>query len=147
MSLVDPLFLDVKVIPGEPIALEEGALSLSVGSDRSVRIEFEKIQALAVGEVWGLAEEPVLIIDLLLNWRTGKGDPLRAVRMRTDCFAPEELMPDESDPGSALRALLACLLEGSSAIPLPDPDGALGLVVPVYQSLLEYEREVLQLRV
>lgn len=139
------LFPDIKVVTGEFSCLEADRIELVVSGGRRVVIGLDQVQAIAVAEVAGLDEAPVVVVDLVLNWRELDDAPLRAVRMRgagLPSSAPEE---GKGDPGDALRSLLAGLMERTRAIPLPDPDAALGLMIPAYASLAEYEREVLQI--
>lgn len=139
------LFPDIKVVTGEFACLEADRIELVVSGGRRVVIGLDQVQAIAVAEVTGLDEAPVVVVDLVLNWRELDDAPLRAVRMRgagLPSSAPEE---GKGDPGDALRRLLAGLMERTRAIPLPDPDAALGLMIPAYASLAEYEREVLQI--
>jgi hypothetical protein len=81
-----------------------------------------------------------------MNVRSDDETPLRIARLRCDEFDPLTLIPDEPDSTAALQAFLARLLEYTHAIPLPDPDAALGLVVPRFESLEAYEQQVLQVR-
>ena len=80
----------------------------------------------------------------MINVRSDDETPLRIARLRCDEFDPLTLIPDESDSTVALQAFLARLMEYTHAIPLPDPDAALGLVVPRFESLEVYEQQVLQ---
>jgi hypothetical protein len=116
------LWSDLKAVTGQPVSLDEEKLVVAMTDGRQFDVELERIQAIAVAEVAGLADDPVVVIDLALDWRTGA-----------------------SDAGDALRSVLGTLMERTSAIPLPDPDAALGLMIPAYASVLDYEREVLQI--
>jgi len=62
--------------------------------------------------------------------------------MRSDAFDPAVLFPDRTDAGQALRALLAELLDRSAALPLPDPDSALGVRPQRFASLADFETAV-----
>lgn len=138
------LFPDLKVVTGGFSSLEADRIELGLADGRRVVIGLAQIEAIAVAEVRGLAESPVVVVDLLLNWREAGDGPLRAVRLRSDGLGPCGQETSVEDPGAALRGLLARLMERSRAIPLPDPDAALGLMIPAYASLAEYEREVLK---
>jgi len=144
-SVEAPLYSDLKRMPARPTGLEDEALLIEVG-ERKARIELGLVQAIAVGEVSGLAAEPVVIIDLLMDASDNGGSPRRLVRLRSDEFDPLELAPGETDAGEALRWVLATLMERTRAIPLPDPDAALGLMVPSFDSLDAYEQQVLQVQ-
>jgi hypothetical protein len=145
-SVEAPLFPDLKRMPAQPSGLEETALLIQVAGSRRARIELDQVQAIAVGEVGGLADEPVVVIDLLMDVREVDGAPLRLVRLRGDEFDPRQLMPDAPDAGAALQAFLGTLMERTRAMPLPDPEAALGLIVPRFDTLDEYEQQVLQVR-
>jgi hypothetical protein len=67
---------------------------------------------------------------------------LRVVRLLSNRFDPCRLV-GEVEPMAAFRALLDHLMTASEAIPLPDPDAALGRPFRSYASLEVYEREVL----
>jgi len=138
------LFPDIKVVAGDFSSLESDRIELVVRGGRRVVIGLDQIQAIAVAEVAGLDAAPVVVVDLVLNWRELDDAPLRAVRMRGDALPSAASDEGQTDPGDALRSLLAGLMERTRAIPLPDPDAALGLMIPAYASLAEYEREVLQ---
>ena len=106
----------------------------------------DKVQGVAVAEVAGIADVPVVVIDLLMDFRSDEDTPLRVVRLRADEFDPLALMPEEADSSGALQAFLSKLMEHTHAVPLPDPEAALGLVVPHFDSLDAYEQQVLQVR-
>lgn len=133
--------LERDLLPGIPIELGEDALELRLPGGRESRLGWDEIQALAVAEVLGLASEPVTLIDCVLNWRRREHEPLRVVRMRLDAFEPKMLVEDSGE--DPLETFLAELLERSHAIPLPDPESALGLRCAGFESLEAYEREVL----
>ncbi len=130
------------VLEGAPVSVEDDVLVVEIRGGRRTRIEYKKIQAVAVALVGGLADEPVVLIDLLLDWR-GTGQR-RAVRFRTDEFDATELIEGETDDAAALREFLGEILQRSGAVPLPDPDSALGLLFLEFEDLKSYEREVLR---
>ncbi len=141
-----PVFVDLKCVPAQPTGLSETMLFVQTESGRRSGIKLEKVQAVAVVEVDRITDVPVVIVDLLMNVRNDDETPLRIARLRTDEFDPLALMPDESDSGAALQVFLGKLMEYTHAIPLPDPEAALGLVVPRFDSLDAYEQQVLQVR-
>ncbi len=104
---------------------------------------FADVEAVSVAEVSGLADEPVVVIDLVLNWNRMLDEPLRVVRLRADRFEPSALVPGWSVGGGALSAFLGELLEKTRAVPLPDPESALGVRLEPFASLAEYQRRVL----
>jgi hypothetical protein len=141
-----PVFVDLKCVPAQPTGLSETMLFVQTESGRRSGIKLDKVQAVAVVEVDRITDVPVVIVDLLMNVRNDDDTPLRIARLRTDEFDPLALMPEESDSGAALQVFLGKLMEYTHAIPLPDPEAALGLVVPRFDSLDAYEQEVLQVR-
>jgi hypothetical protein len=137
-------FADIKVTEGMPTQLLEDAIGLQLLAGRKVRIEYSKIDAIAVGEVWGLALHPVVMIDLVLNWREDAGPALRVIRFRSDGFDPRMLIEAPADPDEALGCFLEELLRRCNPVPLPDLDSARGVCVLGFDDLETYEREVLQ---
>jgi hypothetical protein len=141
-----PVWLDLKRVSAQPTGLSDTMLLIHLEGGRRSRINLDKVQAVAVAEVAGIADVPVVVIDLLMDFRSDEDTPLRVVRMRADEFDPLALMPEEADSSGALQAFLSKLMEHTHAVPLPDPEAALGLVVPHFDSLDAYEQQVLQVR-
>jgi hypothetical protein len=130
-------FSEVKAMEAAPKELAADSIELRMDDGRHGRIEYAKIQAVAVAEVAGLAAKPVVLVDLVLNWRADDGGPLRVVRMRGDRFGSPG---DAADP----RAFLAKLLARVEAPALPDSGSALGHPFRFYGDVDSYQREVLQ---
>jgi len=65
------------------------------------------------------------------------------VRLKSSAFDPRKLAGDFEDPAAALRAVLDDLLRATEAVPLPDPQAAVGRPFAVFSSIEAYEREVL----
>jgi membrane associated rhomboid family serine protease len=137
-------FCDLKVIEAAPLELAEAGVALQrVGGGRG-RVDYDKIQALAVAAVDGLSSKPVLIIDLIINWNdTGEG-PLQLIRLRSDAFDVRKLLPQATRSVDAFRALQEQLLARTGAVPLPDRDAVRGRPFRTYSDLESYVREVLQ---
>jgi hypothetical protein len=131
-------FAGVKSMEVAPRELAEYTVELRMDDGRHGRIEYAKVQAVAVAEVAGLAAKPVLLIDLVINWSDDDGGMLRVLRLRGDRFGEQAGEP--ADP----RAFLAQLLARSEAVPLPDAEAALGHPFRFYGDLDSYQREVLQ---
>ncbi len=106
------------------------------------RLSFGEIEAVAAGAVEGLAERPVIVVDLVLNWSRGD-EPLRVVRLLSHRFDPRRLAPEAGSPLESLRQGLARILDASDALPLPDPRSARGIPFGRHPDLATYEREVL----
>jgi hypothetical protein len=125
-----------------PVELgDDGLVALEGEDDRRARIDYRAIEAIAVAEVAELGDPPVLVMDLVLR-APRPGRPRSLLRMRSDAFDPAALFPDRTDAGQALRALLAELLDRSGAVPLPDPDSALGVRPQLFESLTSFEAAV-----
>ncbi len=104
---------------------------------------YPDIEAVCVVEVAGLAAKPVAVIDLVLNWSRQGAEPLRVVRVRGDAIDGAELVPGPCVAGGELASFLGEVLLRSRAVPLPDPESALGLQLTTFESLDRYEREIL----
>jgi hypothetical protein len=137
-------FSDIKITEAMPTRLLDEGIGLQVLGGRKVRVEYGKIEAVSVAEIRGLAVHPVVVIDLLLNWREGSDPTLRVVRLRSDGFDPRMVIAEPPDEDEALRSFLSEILARSKAVALPDPDGALGVNVRSFDELALYHREVLQ---
>jgi len=134
-------FSSVKLTEASPLSLSEDAVELSTSSGRHARVEYAKIQAIGVAEVAGLAVEPVVVIDLVLNWSASGGETLRIVRLRSDRFETSGGAADDPRP---LRSFVARLLSRSGALPLPGREAVEGDSFRYYDHLDAYQREVLQ---
>ncbi len=137
-------FSDIKITEAMPTRLRDEGIGLQVLGGRKVRVEYAKIEAVSVAEIRGLAPHPVVVIDLLLNWREANDPTLRVVRLRSDGFDPRMVMAAPQEEDEALRGFLSELLALSKAIALPDPDSALGVRLRAFDDVERYQREVLQ---
>ena len=89
-----------------------------------------------------LGAGPGLVIYLVLRARPGR--PLSALRLCCDAFDASSLYPDRTSDGDAVRAMLADLLERTRAVPLPDPDSALGLRPQQFERVADFEAAILE---
>jgi hypothetical protein len=137
-------FIEIKLSVGVPEGLLEDGMALALPDGRKARLAYDKIEALAVAQVRGLAIHPVVVVDAVLNWKESGASVLRVLRMRSDAFNALALKPDEADAIEAFRAFLADLLTRSNGIPLPDFESARGVHLRDFESLEAYQREVLQ---
>ncbi len=125
-----------------PTALDGGTLVVNVnGQARTVPLD--RIQAVAVAGIQ--ASPPVLLVDLLLDGPWSSRPGLRCVRLLSSGFDPQRLVPAASSSLEAFRELLDLLLQTSQAVPLPDPDAAIGKPFRMFPSVAAYEQEVLGL--
>ena len=137
-------FPDVKAVSGRAIELSEHGVWIEVEGGRRTQVEYVKIEALAVGRIGDLSPTPVAVIDLVLNWNSDGGVPLRVVRLRADELDAPGLAPDETSVEGAFGAVLSRILSQSRPVPLPDPDAVLTGHPPSFATLAEYERAVLE---
>lgn len=137
-------FQSVKVSDAVPVNLGADHVELERPDGKRGEIKFTQVQALAVGAIHGLADKPVIVIDLVANWNELNASTLRVVRLRSDQFNPRALAPDAPDPMQGLRSILDTLLRSSGATPLPDAEGAHGRPFRMYPDLATYQRSVLQ---
>jgi hypothetical protein len=121
---------------------EDGMVAYEVAQAQRTRIDYRAIEAIAAAEVTGLADDPILVVELVLRPRAGR--PRSALRMRCDTFDAATLFPDRTDAGQAVRAMLSDLLERTRAVPLPDPDSALAIQPQRYESLGAFEAAIVE---
>ena len=129
--------------PAVPVALDEEGLSIEVEGGGKTVLPYGRIEAVAAGAVRGLADKPVLVVDVVLNWLAVPDEPLKVVRLRSDTFDPRRIVPDKSSALEALRAMLDQLIARSGATPLPGRDAALGHPFTSFPDLASYDRTVL----
>jgi hypothetical protein len=137
-------FSELKITEAMPTRLLDEGIGLQALGGRKVRVDYDKIEAVSVAEIQGLAPHPVIVIDLLLNWSDGSDPTLRVVRLRNDGFDPRMVMAAPPDAEGALRSFLSEILARSKAVQLPDPDSALGVRLRTFDELGLYQHEVLQ---
>lgn len=126
-----------------PVELaDDGLVAWEIANEQRTRVHYRAIEAISAAEVAGLADEGVIVIDLVLR-STRPGRPRSSLRMRTNAFDPAALFPERTDAGQALRALLSELLDRSGALPLPDPDSALAIRPQRFESLTAFEAATL----
>lgn len=137
-------FARAKLTPARPIRLDEEGLQLSLEGDRSARVAWSRIQAVSVAIVAGLANKPILLIDLLANWNATEAEELKGVRLRSDTFDPRALLGIDGDPRRAFAALAGRIIQATRGQPLPSAEQALGNPFARFESLADYERIVLE---
>jgi hypothetical protein len=132
-----------KYVPAVPVALDPGGLRMRIDGGAPAVLTWERMQAVGVGLVAGVAPKPIVVIDLVLNWADAGSGSLEVLRMRSDSFRARALVGGEGSALEALRALLAQLLARSGAVPLPDGGSARGLPFREFPDPSSYERDVL----
>src|SRR5262249_59017467 len=132
-----------KVTLAVPLELAPSGIRLRVDGREETVLAWERVQAVGVGLVSGIAPKPIVVIDLLPNWAAAHGDVLEVLRLRSDSFRARSLVGGDGSALEALRALLAQLLARSGAVPLPDGGSARGLPFREFPDPATYERDVL----
>lgn len=130
----------LRVVEAIPRTVSETAVELEAGERVRVLL-LEEVQAVAVAGIRRAGERPYLLIDLFLDPPWGSRE-VRVVRLLGSTFDPRRVVGGDEAIG-AFRALIAALLEGSGGMPLPDPERARGNPFQVFESLEDYERELL----
>jgi len=137
-------FFSVKVVEVAPDRLASEGVSLRRISGGSGLVAYAKIQAIAVGAVSGLADKPVVVIDLVMNWNDVSAEQVQVLRLRSDGFDVRAMMPQAANAVESFRAVLEQLLARTGAIPLPDRSSVRGRPFSTHADLADYERVVLQ---
>ena len=130
------------VVRATPVEIDDEGVHIATRGGTKKRVLFDRIEAVAVAAVGGLSDKPVLVVDLVLNWRDARDHRLRVIRMRGDKFDPRRLAPADS-PLDSFRKIVSVVLERARAVPLPDRDSALGNPFASFEELALYERGVL----
>lgn len=146
----DPIDLDdrnrsLELVKAVPVDLDDEGLQIELEGGRKKRVRFDRVEAVAVAAVDGIGPRTVIVVDLVLNWMLLTAEPLRVIRLRTDCFDPRRLVAGSTEPLDALRVLVERLLEATDAIPLPDLQSARGQPFAAFQSLAKYQADVLMI--
>jgi membrane associated rhomboid family serine protease len=128
---------------GVPVGFDSDGVHVELENGSKKRVRFDRIEAVAVASVEGLTAQPVILVDLVLNWMSLTAEPLRLIRLRCDRFDPRRLVAAKVDPLDAVRALVKRLLQRSDATPLPDLQSASGMPFAAFESLAAYQRSVL----
>ena len=133
----------LRVRTAVPLALRDEGISIDLEGSGKTLLPYASIEAIAAGAVLGLANKPVLVVDIVLNWMDVPDEPLKVVRMRCDTFDPRRVVPDNGSALESLRAMLDQLLARSGGTPLPNRDGALGNPFTNHPDIKSYDRAVL----
>ena len=132
--------LTIEAIPIE--LSERGLIVRETESGQRTRIDLRTVEAIAVARIGVGDPKPAPLIDLVLR-RTPRAQNDRIVRMHADTFDASAMLSDAAPGDDPLGGLLGALLDRSGAVPLPDPDSALGIDPKAFASLEDYERRVL----
>ena len=131
------------VIDAVPVELDDEGIHVQTPNGNKKRVRYDRIEAVSVVAVQGLAEKPVLLVDLVLDWKAPAGNRLRVIRLRADRFDPRRVIPNVSSPVDAMRQMVSVILSRSQGVPLPDADAARGMPFASFEELALYQRLVL----
>ena len=134
-----------KVIEAVPIEFGAERLELAQLGGKRGHVEYRRIDAVSAAAVRGLADKPVILIDLVLNWTELESNPLRVIRLRSDTFDARPFAPGAAKPMDAFRKIVEMLLGRSRSLALPDPESAQGRPFRMFEDLATYHRDVLLL--
>jgi hypothetical protein len=126
-----------------PLELADDGIEIQTLQGQQKLVRYERIEAVAVAAVHGMAAKPVILVDLVLNWMSPANETLRVIRLRGDRFDPRRLLPGHASSVDALRSLVKLLIERSDATALPDGEAAEGRPYVSYEELETYHRTVL----
>lgn len=141
---LESLDRELEIVDAIPLALDEGGVLIEAGGSRK-RVRYDRVEAMAVAAVEGISHKPVLVIDLLLNWKGDRAQSLKTLRLRTDRFDPRSVVKGKKDALDAVRLLTRHLAHHSGAMPLPDQQSIRGMPFAAFKSLHDYHRDVLQI--
>jgi hypothetical protein len=133
---------ELRVVRAQPSELVEDGLVVEIEGGDKRKIGFERVGAVSVVAVDGLAPKFVIVVDLVLNWMSEPPEPLRVIRMRGDQFDPRRFSPGHDSPLDAMRSFTARLLELSNATALPDTRSVQGAPFASFADLASYHRTV-----
>jgi hypothetical protein len=128
----------------EPLGIDDQRLTLDVLGKGPSALGLDKIQAVATAVIRPPGRPALIIVDLLLDPPWATGALLRVVRMRSGRMDPAKLVPEAPNSAAALRMMIDKLLSASQGIPLPDSMAVKGKPFREFNSLRQYEQEVLQ---
>lgn len=139
----ESVFRSAKVIEAVPVGIGEDVLEVEIDGRGVGRIPYPRIEALAVAAISGLSARPVLVMDLVLNWKADPGEPFKLIRIKGNLFDPLTLAPEAESPLHALKEIIAAIADRSGAECLPDSAAVAGNPFRRFQDLAEYEQAIL----
>ncbi len=131
----------LQVMEAIPRSIDTEVLTIDVNGETR-RLPLDRVEAVAVGGVRREEGRQELVVDLMLDPPWSDRHSLRVVRLVSTAFDPRKLAQGESQM-DAFRTLIDQMIDGSGAAPLPDPESARGRPFRSFDSLSEYQREVL----
>ncbi|MCP5045452.1 MAG: rhomboid family intramembrane serine protease [bacterium] len=139
-----PRFDGIQAVAAVATELRPDVLYFRLANGRKAKVAYRDVEAMAVAALRDIASKPVVVIDLLLNWRELGDTPLRTIRLRSDQFDPARLVESVGSPTENLQAFLSQLLERTDALPLPDAQAVIGQPFRVFKFMRSYQRRVLK---
>ena len=133
---------ELRVVRAHPSELVEDGLVIEIEGGNKRKIGFDRVEAVSVVAVDGLAPKFVIVIDLVLNWMSESPEPLKVIRMRGDQFDPRQFSPDHDSPLDAMRHFTKLLLRQSNATALPDMRSVEGAPFASFSDLASYQLTV-----
>lgn len=131
----------LQVMEAVPTDLQGETLTLDVkGTPR--RMSLTQVDAVAVAGFRNGSGRQVLVVDLMLDAPWSDRDALRVVRLLSSAFDPRTLIQADNAI-DAFRRLVDELIKHSDAAPLPDPESARGRPFRSFESLHDYQCQVL----
>jgi hypothetical protein len=141
LAISAPRRHSLQLIEAVPKRFDGEALVIEI-DQQPRRMGLARIQAVGVGGIRPEGESSYLIVDLLLDPPWGDNETLRVVRLLSNSFDPRGLVA-ASSPMEAFQKLLETVLNISEAVPLPDPESAMGRPFRSFASIEQYEADVL----
>jgi len=133
---------EIRVVRAQPVELGADGLVIEIEGGEKRKISFERVDAISVVAVEGLAPKFVILVDLVLNWMSEPPEPYRIIRMRGDRFDPRRFSPGQKSPLDAMRVFTTRLLERTHATALPDTRSVQGRPFASFADLAGYQRTV-----
>ncbi len=133
---------EIRVVRAQPSELTEDGLLLEIEGGEKRKIGFERIDAISVVAVEGLASKFVILVDLVLNWMSEPPEPYRVIRLRGDRFDPRRFSPGHDSPLDAMRVFTTRLLQRADATALPDTRSVQGAPFASFADLASYHRTI-----
>jgi len=143
-AVAEPIDLSPSIVAATLEQLGDDGLTVSTGGQQR-EVPYADIQALSVAEVMGIEDGAVTLVDLVMNWSRRRREGLRVLRLRREEIDAAALVPSSPDVASDFSNLLGEILMRSQAIPLPDPESALGTRITCFHDLEMYEQTVLRI--
>jgi len=118
------------------------SLGIEIEGRGASKVDWSRMRAVAIVGVHGLADKPVVLIDILVDG-CDTAQPLGLIRLRCDRFDPRILVPGAGSVKEALRTMAAGFRKQGIAV-LADLSSPSEPSRPVFDSLEAYHDKVLR---